>query len=102
MKILDASRRDAAAAAFALLAVASLVLILIASVVSMRGELRSAMAIAALAGYGYFAGRAMRLWQGRGHPSLRRPAWRRRFLGEKSDAPVRRRGPGDAPPERDP
>jgi hypothetical protein len=80
VKVLDASRREAAAAKFALLAVASLALILIASVVSMRGELRSVMAIAALCGYAYFSGRAMRLWQGWGHPSLHRSAWRRRFL----------------------
>jgi hypothetical protein len=89
VKVLDPARRDAAAAKFALLAVASLALVVIAAVVSMRGELRSVFAIAAICGYAYFGGRAMRVWQGRGIPSRHRSAWRRHFLNEKSDAPVR-------------
>ena len=80
MRVLDATRRDAAAVRFTLLAVASLGLILVAVLVPMREELRSAAAIAALLGYAYFSGRAMQLWQGRGQPSPRRGVWRRHFL----------------------
>ncbi|MDQ5858686.1 MAG: hypothetical protein M3542_10495 [Acidobacteriota bacterium] len=83
MKILDASRRDAAATKFTLLAAASLVLVIVGAVVPVQDGLRSAMAIAALVGYVYFAGRAMPLWQGRGQPSLRRPAWRRRLCATR-------------------
>ena len=71
---------------FALLAIASLAFVVVAAVAPMRGELRSVLATAALVGYAYFAGRAMQLWQGRGHPSLHRRAWRRRFLDERTDA----------------
>ena len=83
MKVLDAPHRDAAAVRFTLLAVASLGLILVAVVVPMREELRSAAAIAALVGYAYFSGRAMQLWQGRGQPTPRRDVWRRHFLEDR-------------------
>jgi hypothetical protein len=88
VKVLNPSRRDALATTFALLAVASLGLIVIATVVSMRSEVRSLLAIAGLGAYAYFSGRAMQLWQGRGHPSLHRRQWRRRFLADGSDAVV--------------
>lgn len=87
MKLLTTARREAAASKFGLLAVASLGLVVVAAVVSMRGELRSVLASAALCGYVYFAGRAMVLWQGHGGPSLRRAVWRRHFLGETNDGP---------------
>lgn len=76
---------------FTLLAVASLAFVVVAAVASMRGELRSMLAIAALVGYVYFAGRAMPLWQGRGQPSLHRRAWRRRLRDETARRPLRRR-----------
>jgi hypothetical protein len=89
MKVLSRSRRDSIAATFAALAIASLGLVVVAAVVSMRGEFRTALAAAALCGYAYFARRAMELWQGRGLPALRRSVWRRHFLYEKSDGPIR-------------
>jgi hypothetical protein len=85
VKILDPSRRDALAIRFALLAAASLLTIGVAAAVTMRGEVRSVLATAGLLAYAFFAGRAMQLWQGRGHPSLHRSAWRRRFLHERTD-----------------
>ena len=88
MRVLTTARREAVAAKFGLLAVASLGLAVVAAVFSMPGVLRSALAGSALCGYVYFAGRAMVLWQGRGSPSLRRSAWRRHFLHEKSDTPI--------------
>jgi hypothetical protein len=91
VKLLTTARREAVASKFGLLAVASLGVVAVAAVVSMRGEFRSVLASAALCGYVYFAGRAMVLWQGRGRPSLHRPAWRRRFLGEMNEAPVGRK-----------
>lgn len=83
MKVLNQSRRDRAAATFALLAVASLAVIAVESVLSLGSGLRSLTAIVALVAYAYFSGRAVRIWQGRGHPSLHRWAWRRHFLNEK-------------------
>jgi hypothetical protein len=82
MKVLNRSRRDRAAATFALLAVASLAVIAVESVLPFGSGLRSLTAIVALGAYTYFAGRAVRIWQGRGHPSLHRSAWRRHFLNE--------------------
>jgi hypothetical protein len=67
-----------------LLAVASLALIVIAVVISMSDELHAVLASLGVLAYTWFGGRAMRLWQGRGLPSLRRQAWRRHFLDEKS------------------
>ena len=83
MKVLDRSRRDKAASTFALLAVASLAVIAVEGVLSLGSGLRSLTAIVALVAYAYFSGRAVRIWQGRGHPSLHRSAWRRHFLNEK-------------------
>jgi hypothetical protein len=76
VKILPASRRNAAAARLALLAVASLGLVAVAAAVPMSGALRSVLAGAALCGYAYFGGRAMEVLQGRGIPRWNRPAWR--------------------------
>lgn len=93
MKVLSGSSRDAAAFRLSLLAVASLALIVMAVVVSMPDALREALAGLGVLAYTWLAGRAMRLWQGRGLPSIRRAAWRRHFLGEKSVAKERRSGP---------
>lgn len=82
MRVLDRSRRDKAAATFALLAVASLAVVAVESVLSLGSGLRSLTACAALVAYAYFSARAMRIWQGRGQPSLHRAAWRRHFLNE--------------------
>ena len=73
---------------FALLAVASLAFVVVAAVAPMRAELRSILAIAALVGYAYFAARAMPFWQGRGQPSLRRSAWRRRLRDDTAKRPL--------------
>jgi len=83
VRVLDATRRDAAAVRFTLLAVASLALILVAVLVPAGAEVRSAVAIVALVGYAYFSGRAMQLWQGRGQPTPRRAVWRRHFLEDR-------------------
>jgi hypothetical protein len=84
VKVLSGSSRDSAAFRLSLLAVAGLALIVMAVVISMPDELREAMAGLGVLVYTWLAGRAMRLWQGRGIPSLHRTAWRRHFLGEKS------------------
>lgn len=83
MRVLSTPRRNAAAAKLALLAGASLALVVVAAVFPMRDGLRSALAGAAVCGYVLFAGRAMELLQGRGCPRLDREAWRRHFLPEK-------------------
>jgi threonine/homoserine/homoserine lactone efflux protein len=91
MNVLSGSSRDAAAFKFSFLAVASLALIVIAAVISMSDELRAVLASLGVLAFSWLGGRAMRLWQGRGLPSLRRAAWRRHFLGEKSE-PKRSKG----------
>jgi len=87
MRVISRSRRDSIAAAFTFLAVASLAPAGAAAAISMRAGFRSALCIAALVGYTYFAGQAVRLWQGRRCPSLRRSAWRRHFLPRENRAP---------------
>jgi hypothetical protein len=88
MRVLAPSRRNAVAARFALLAAASLGLIVVAAVFQMRAGLRSALAGAAVCGYVLFAGRAMELLQGRGFPRLDGAIWRRHFLAEEVDPPL--------------
>jgi hypothetical protein len=98
VKVLDNSRRDKAALTFAVLAIASLASISAVALLSPRPGLLTLTAIAGIVGYSYFAGRAMRIWQGRGQPSLHRRAWRRHFLNEHRKLPLL--GPKDLPTDR--
>ena len=81
MRVLAPSRRNAVAAKLALLAVASLGLVVVAALVPLSSALRSVLAGTPVCGYTLFASRAMELLQGRGCPRLNRAAWRRHFLG---------------------